>query len=697
MPSRPGSALLVSLLAVVAAPGVAGAQSSTPVPFPVVNGTVRALLVDGRTAYVGGHFRSLGNPTGPLAWLDPGSGKVRRGFPSIAGHASDEAYQDWPGVLAVEPDGAGGQYVAGHFSRVAGVRRSAVVHLRRDGSVDRRFQADVQGRVHSLALARGRLWIGGAFQRAAGGERDSLAVVDARTGALTPVAQGHGGGQIEAIEHAGSRVYVGGINHGLVAFDAASGELLQWSPGPIGWARDIAVRGDKVYVVTGSVVELAAADGRVLRYFATDGGEALAMAIAGDTLVVGGYQHTDTHRGLFAFDLRTGERLPKFADVVADVTALAVHRGTVYATRVWRAGGQDRGGLVAFSLATGKVRWEVQEDAYVADLRIDRGRLVAAGLMRTVGSVRRENLAAIDIPTGRVKRFNPKISGVTYNIYFTPYVSALAKRGRELYVGGSYGYVGGKAHPDLAAVDVRTGRLRNTVPPAGGIVYALARAGSKLYAGGDFLSLGDVQRTNLGAVDLRSRRVTSWAPEARSEVYALATGAGRLYAGGDFEMVGDRTDARGLVAFDLRSGQLIPGFEGPIGGIVTALAADRGRGVWVGGSLGGFSEPGERGLAHLDAAGRALGGVPVVDGAVQALALRGRSVFIGGTFDRVGSRPRGGLAALRGGAVTRFDPGPTGRWPMALAALPGGGLLAAGDFNATEQRTTSGLARFPGR
>ena len=37
---------------------------------------------------------------------------------------------------------------------------------------------------------------------------------------------------------------------------------------------------------------------------------------------------------------------------------------------------------------------------------------------------------------------------------------------------------------------------------------------------------------------------------------------------------------------------------------------------------------------------------------------------------------------------------------MALAALPGGGLLAAGDFIATEQSATSGLARFgprPGR
>ena len=63
----------------------------------------------------------------------------------------------------------------------------------------------------------------------------------------------------------------------------------------------------------------------------------------------------------------------------------------------------------------------------------------------------------------------------------------------------------------------------------------------------------------------------------------------------------------------------------------------------------------------LDAAGRALSGVPAVDEAVHAIAVRGRSVFIGGTFTRVGGRAREGLAALRGSALTRFDPAPIGR------------------------------------
>ena len=91
-------AALIAALAVCSACPPAHAASSVPVPFPVVDGSVQSLLVDGDTAYVGGHFRTIGTLTGPLTFLDPRSGRVRRGFPSIAGRSLDEARQGWAGV-----------------------------------------------------------------------------------------------------------------------------------------------------------------------------------------------------------------------------------------------------------------------------------------------------------------------------------------------------------------------------------------------------------------------------------------------------------------------------------------------------------------------------------------------------------------------------------------------------------------------
>jgi trimeric autotransporter adhesin len=694
------SALLLGLIAIlVAAPAAGAAPRSTPVPFPNVNGSVQSLLVAGRTAYVGGHFTAIGNPTGPLAFLDPRSGKVRRGFPAISGDGDDEAHENRAGVLAVEPDGRGGLYVAGHFSRVAGQRRVSLVHLRADGSVDPRFRADADNRVYALALAGGRLWIGGSFSHLAGRWRPGFAVVDARTGALTPIGGETPPGFVWSLEQVGRRMYAGGFTAGLIAYDVSSGERLPWAPEvAIPGPEAMESRGGKLYVTAGSVLELDAADGRILRRFDLDAGQAKDLALAGHTLLTGGPSHTDTKRGLFAYDLRTGERLSKFADVEADVGEIAVHRGTVYANRIWKAGGKDRGGgLVAFDLARGRVRWTIRENTIINDMRVHRGRLVVAGQMRVLGAARRQNLAAIDLPTGRVKRFDPRVTGPTQNFFSEPYVSALAKRGRALYLGGSFTGVRGGRHVSLAAVDARTGRPRDRVPSAGGTVNALATAGSTLYVGGELSALGDVPRSNLGAVDLRRGRVTGWAPEPIDEVHALAVSGGVLHVGGEFSRIAGRTDVNGLAAFDLPTGGWSSRFRsGPVGGYVHALAADGDRGIWVGGVLGGFPEPGERGLAHLDAGGRLVGRVPVVDGEVGALAARDGLLYLGGPFERVAGRLRAGAAAIRtrDGAVTGFEPRPSGRTVSAWAPLPHGGVLAGGFFSGTEYRATSGLARF---
>lgn len=688
------AALLVSLAAWTACPSVQAA-SPAPARFPIVDGSVHSVLVDGRTAYIGGHFTSVGEATGPLAFLDPRSGTVRRGFPSISGQSSDEANEDWAGVRAVEPDGDGGLYVAGHFSSVAGRRRSAIAHLRADGSLDPRFRAGVTGRVESLALARGRLWIGGTFERAAGGMRHGLAVVDARTGALTA-----GGtptpGSVGSLAHAGGRVYASGFTDGLVAYDAATGARLPWRPDPyLPRPEAMVVRGDKLYLAAASALELDAASGRILRSFAPDAGTLQDVAIGGHTLVLGSSRYSNETSGLVAFDLRTGERLARFAGVEADVRTLAVHRGTVYASRVWRTGGKNRGGgLLAFDLATGKVRWAHHENTTIWDMRMHSGRLVVAGQMRVLGGARRQNLAAIDLPTGRVlPRFRPRIAGIATYVASEPYVAALAKRGRRLYAGGSFLEVDGRPQGNLVALDARSGRRRGTLPSANGPVHALARAGSTLYAGGEFSALGGEPRNALGAIGLPAGRVGAWNPDANDDVSALVLTRGTLYAGGSFDRIGG-AELPGLAAFGARSGALSARFRPQSGWPVAALAADGRGGVWAAGSFGGLADGDSIGLARLDASGRRAGGVPVVDGHVYALAARGDRVYVGGTFHRVGGHDRAGLAAIRGGRVTAFDPHPHGRWPRALVPLPGGRLLTAGEFNSMELRATSGLAMF---
>jgi outer membrane protein assembly factor BamB len=676
----------------------ASATSSTPVPFPVVNGSVQALLVDGNTTYVGGHFTSLGALTGPLAFVGPRDGRLRRGFPSIAGFSNDMVFHERAGVGAVLPDGQGGLYVGGHFGRVAGLERSAVVRLRPDGSVDPAFRVDFEGSVHALELAGDELWVGGLLA-VRGSDSFGLAIVDARTGARSATAPPVES-MVYALERAGTRMYVSDFGKDLQALDVATAQPLRWATEYGIRPTRIQARGDKVYVAAGNGIEISAADGRFLREFSThSAGDVEDPAIAGSVLVLGGDTDADTGRGLYAFDLRTGAPLPLFSTVTGPISALALHGGLLCASGVWRVSGRAHFGLVAFDLKTGKVRWTMSAEPVVHQVLFDRGHLVVAGEMRTLGTaVKRENLAAIDLRTGRIKPFAPRFAGGSRTPFITPYVSALAKRGRDLFVGGDFVQVNGRRHASLTTLDAASGRMRHPVPTVIGQVNALAVAGSTRYVGGKFGRIGDTVRGYLGSIDLRSRRVTSWNPAPTCDVSALAVSGGLLHVGGCFSQIAGRAQGTALAAFDLETGALSPRFPGlePRRDVL-ALASDGRGGIWYGGALGFVGSTSySRGLGHLMANGQPAANVPEVAGDVKALALRDGVLYLAGGIVSVAGRPRDGLAAIRAGtgAVTAFDPRPGTGGAAALAALPRGGLLVGGAFENTEQRATSGLARF---
>ena len=318
--------------------------------------------------------------------------------------------------------------------------------------------------------------------------------------------------------------------------------------------------------------------------------------------------------------------------------------------------------------------------------------------MRSFRPVERHNPAAIDLPIGRVKKFDPRIEGFGSNPFLYPFVRALAKRGRTLYVGGAFNEVRGVTRQNLDRR--RRGHGTPARPPAGRRrlrAVARTRQGHAVRRGRLLLGLGEERRSNLGAVDLRTRGPTAWAPEPSCEVTALAATAACSSPGGCFGRIAGLTDAPGLAAFDRTPDPLasLPaaagGWDGPCAG--------PGRPRWrVGRRRPGRSRERGRAGARAPRCRRASRRRrPLVDGSVYALAVRGGQLFIGGVLSSAGGRGRQGLAAARtrGGAVTAFDPRTTTPGPVvALAALPRGGLLAGGYLGGTEFRATSGLARF---
>lgn len=308
-------------------------------------------------------------------------------------------------------------------------------------------------------------------------------------------------------------------------------------------------------------------------------------------------------------------------------------------------------------------------------------------------------------------------------------VSALAAYGSAVYAGGTFTRIGGQARNHIAALDTATGHATAWNPNANKAVNALAVSARQLvlyggmqvmltiYAGGDFSQIGGQPRNHLAALDTTGA-ATLWNPtvnddtitvmksglkvETRlSSVYALAATTATVYVGGNFTHVGG-VERNYLAAFDAVSGAptawnpnvyngrlslTSTSFDFPT---VSALAVS-GRTVYVGGLYDKIGGQVRTNLAALDAVtGAVTSWNPAINhfGAsffglnqVCALAVSGSTVYVGGGFSDIGGLYRNNLAALDAvtGQAAAWNPA-AGSTVRALA-ISGGWVYAGGYLN----------------
>src|SRR5688572_11645909 len=112
--------VLTFLLAATARP--ASAQLLDP-NFWITDGDVEAAVPWGNTLYIGGTFAYVGPNTGGWNEID-GAGRAVAHLPRVTGEVGQTI-----------SDGAGGWWICGLFTKVAGIDRPGVAHVLADGSV----------------------------------------------------------------------------------------------------------------------------------------------------------------------------------------------------------------------------------------------------------------------------------------------------------------------------------------------------------------------------------------------------------------------------------------------------------------------------------------------------------------------------------------------------------------------------------
>jgi trimeric autotransporter adhesin len=289
----------------------------------------------------------------------------------------------------------------------------------------------------------------------------------------------------------------------------------------------------------------------------------------------------------------------------------------------------------------------------------------------------------IDITSGSPAAAFPRVTGT---------VSAVLPDGSGgWYIAGSFTQVGAMARSNLARV-LADGTVSSWNPNVNGVINAMAIKGSTLYIGGGFTMIGAVARNYIGAVSTSTGIATSWDPNVSGgsfpAVYALAISGTTVYVGGAFTTIGGQT-RNNIAAMPTGSNSATtwdPNASGGGSTSVNALAVS-GTTVYVGGRFTNIGGQTRNSLAALDATvatnnAKAWDPNMSAGGAVFAMTLSGTTVYAGGQFASIGGQTRANLAALDATTdtsnATAWDPEPSDR--IQALTVSGSNVYVGGAF-----------------
>lgn len=553
------------------------------IPF----GAQSTLVHDG-VWYIGGQFNRVAPATGNAAIFDPDSGAMVGPLQQVSGNVRV--------VVAAE---GGGWYIGGEFTWIGDESQRSLARIRADGSFDRNWRPNLNGRVEALLIDHGVLYVGGRFGTVDGIPREGLAAFDLDTDELTDwgpaVSRTQGVRSFTSLASVGDRVVFGGRfddvdgqarqNLAAVKKDgevASFNPQLRWDDGE-GFVNTLEAAGNRLFV--GGRFDQAEGDtvGHLVAYDMETGdledwaplmnSVVSDLAVSGDSLYTTGSFSEITQRGTLysrasvaAFDLDTGDLDAWSPDVAGPPgTTVQVEDSRIYVGGSFTLEHADRvyRNLIALDRATGALLpWAVTTGGPVQAMAQSNGRLYVGGDFETASGVDRQGLAAFDVQNGTLLDWAPRLSAQV-----NAHVRALQADADRLYVGGTFNSVNDETRRSLAAFSLASGELDDWQPEVraafGSVdaqVHTLLLAGDTLYLGGQFSKVDGEERQSLAAVSTTgagNHWVTNWAPQLDTGaiVYDLALHQGELLIGGEFDELNDEPQ-HNLALLDTQTGDV---------------------------------------------------------------------------------------------------------------------------------------------
>ena|GEM_PF-6355379 len=328
------------------------------------------------------------------------------------------------------------------------------------------------------------------------------------------------------------------------------------------------------------------------------------------------------------------------------------------------------------------------------------------GSFTQVNGVERDHLAAIDASTMQLTGWAPSANNNVLALAASP-------DGSTIYAGGAFTRVNGVVQNRVVALDARSGAIETWRVWTNYNVRELLVSGNQVYIGGDFTIINGQSQpylalVNGAGVSNPGALVGGWSASLNGRVWSLelSLGDGLLYVGGDFTSVSGQPYPY-LAALDPSTGALYPSWKPPTpNGRVFQIIAANGEVYTAQGGPGGMVGAYDTGTGALMWKKKALGPVAVYrkkhpnslrlpagwttkgDGDVQAIALMGSRLYVGGHFIQLAGQPRRYFAAVDAGSgaldpnwapMGYGDAGGLGVWAY-YADPVSGTLYSGGDF-----------------
>ncbi len=276
-------------------------------------------------------------------------------------------------------------------------------------------------------------------------------------------------------------------------------------------------------------------------------------------------------------------------------------------------------------------------------------------------------------------------------------VSAIVRSGNTVYLAGSFTHIG----PNTGAgvlLNVSDGKLAPApLLQVDGMVSACIPDGrGGWFIGGLFNRVQGEARYNLAHILRNGTLDKAWKTTSGlgDQVFALALAGNVLYVGGRITALGSqyRSYVGSLHAFTAELTDWKPIISFGVDHVINAIAV-AGNTVYVGGSFSTVNGQPRNNIAAIDAVtGQLTAWNPNASHPVSALVIAGNAIYAGGAFTTMGGQARGHLAAvdLTTGQPTGWNPDVKGQ--VNALAVAGNVLYAGGSFFSVGGQPRSCLA-----